>query len=113
MSDKLETWKKLLKDSTELVLPTDYPRTSLRIVDAEITRLIKDSTSLAILKTSMKTSNPFSIILGAFVGLLHRYTGEEDISIGSLSPKLNPLCLRLNILNTDSLYTIIDKVNKV
>ena len=112
-AEKLKKWKQRLQDSTELLLPTDYPRNSPRIVDAEISRLISDKTSLAILKLTFKLSSPFSIILGAFVGLLLRYTGEEDISVGSLSPTLNPLVLRLNVNGSDSLHEIVDKVVKV
>jgi L-aminoadipate-semialdehyde dehydrogenase len=42
-------------------------------------------------------ASPFTILLAAFAILLHRYTGDEDISIGSSSETRNPVVLRLGV----------------
>ncbi|KAG0247123.1 large subunit of alpha-aminoadipate reductase, partial [Mortierella polycephala] len=42
-------------------------------------------------------ASPFTILLAAFAILLHRYTGDEDMSIGSSSEARNPVVLRLGV----------------
>ena len=116
MADQSKTinyWKQKLQDLTELQLPTDYPRNTQRIIDAELVRQISNKTSMSILKLTFEFESPFSIIFGCFLVLLARLTGEEDLSIGSLSPKLNAIVLRLNITRQDSLKMVIQKVIQV
>jgi L-aminoadipate-semialdehyde dehydrogenase len=111
MSEKIERWKERLSMLTELVLPTDYPRQiPARIVESEFVRDIQEETSLAILQLSLqKKTTPFSVLLAAFSALLHRFTGEDDITIGS-SSNANPLVLRMNISSTHSISQLIDTV---
>lgn len=49
-----------------------------------------------ILKYSLSTdAKPYTIVLAAFVVLLHKYTREEDMLLGSSSSNFNPLVLRM------------------
>lgn len=107
--EKLILAKSKLANLTELVLPTDYPRpVPLRIVDSEQILDLDEQTSLAVLKLSMQQTSsgelvsPFTILLSAFSVLLHKYTGEEDISIGSSGLNCNTLVLRLAVKDSDS-----------
>ena len=127
LSDQIKRWKSRLEAQTELSLPTDYPRPiPARIIEAEHQLDISEQTSLAILKLSLgikapasptrdspSTASPFSILLGAFSVLLHRYTGEEDISVGSSSRSTNPLVLRMKVQESQSLVDVITTVLEV
>jgi L-aminoadipate-semialdehyde dehydrogenase len=57
--------------------------------------------------------SPFTVILAAFVVLLHRYTGDEDVVIGSSSSAANPLVLRVRLTAEDTLEDVIRKVQQV
>lgn len=120
-SQKIKRWKERLEALTELTLPTDYPRPiPSRIVEAEHDIEISEATSLAILKLSLgikalppshtHTASPFSVLLGAFSVLLHRWTGEEDISVGSSSSSSNPLVLRMKVQETQSFVSVVNTV---
>lgn len=110
---QLHRWEKRLENRTELILPSDYPRpVPVRVVDAEAqTCLISQESSKAILQLSMDCNcTPFSVILAAFAILLHKISGETDITIGSSSSSTNPLVLRMNIAHSASIREIIDTV---
>jgi L-aminoadipate-semialdehyde dehydrogenase len=136
LESQIKRWKARLESLTELSLPTDYPRPiPARIIEAEHTIDISEATSLAILKLSLgikspqrsgvkngtgkagspttSTASPFSILLGAFSILLHRYTGEEDISVGSSSSSTNPLVLRMKVQECNSIVDVINNVLEV
>jgi L-aminoadipate-semialdehyde dehydrogenase len=57
--------------------------------------------------------SPFTVLLAAFVVLLHRYTGDEDIVVGSSSAAANPLVLRIGLSAEDKLEDVIRKVQQV
>ncbi|ORX94094.1 L-aminoadipate-semialdehyde dehydrogenase [Basidiobolus meristosporus CBS 931.73] len=125
MADRINAWKERLQSLTELQLPTDYPRSvPLKIVEAVEALQLSEATCLAILQLSLaikvNTENaqlehpsPFSILLAAFAVLLHRYTGEEDIPVGSSSDSRNPLVLRLTVKGTDTFEEVVQMVQKV
>ncbi|KAJ3217331.1 large subunit of alpha-aminoadipate reductase [Dinochytrium kinnereticum] len=54
--------------------------------------------------------SPFHILLAAFVVLLHKYTGEEDITVGSSSLSANPLVLRFPVRDSDSFVSVLSSV---
>jgi L-aminoadipate-semialdehyde dehydrogenase len=110
----LDRWKTHLSQLTELILPTDYPRQiPPRIVEAEYLQEIQEATSLSILQLSLhQKTTPFSVLLAAFSVLLHRYTGEDDITLGSSSHS-NPLVLRMNIQSSHSFSQVLNTVIKV
>jgi L-aminoadipate-semialdehyde dehydrogenase len=57
--------------------------------------------------------SPFHLLLAAFATVLHRYTGDTDIIIGSSSP-LNgePLILRISIEAGDPFWQVVRKIQQ-
>ncbi|CAG8503059.1 14139_t:CDS:2 [Funneliformis caledonium] len=121
MTERLERWKQRLQNLTEIQLPTDYPRPlPPKVVEAtkilhlpEITALAVLQLSLGISPTNGSNPSPFSILLAAFTILLYRYTGDEDITVGSSSDSRNPLVLRIRIGHTDTFEQVLQKVQQV
>jgi len=130
----MKQWKEKLSNLTELLLPTDYPRpVPLQIIEAEQTLELKESTALAILQLSLgikpknavsqppenqhgqdsTTISPFTILLAAFTILLHKYTGEEDIVVGSSSQSSNPVVLRISIKKEHSIADVVQNILEV
>ncbi|KAJ3092157.1 large subunit of alpha-aminoadipate reductase [Quaeritorhiza haematococci] len=127
---QLDRWRQRLSNMTELILPTDYPRPiPNHVVEAEQILAIPETTALAILQLSLGIKptpansgnspvtpvghiSPFTILLSAFVVLLHKYTGEEDVSVGSSSSSSNPLVLRLRVSDDDTMEDVVRNVLK-
>ncbi|KAF9329744.1 large subunit of alpha-aminoadipate reductase [Podila minutissima] len=135
LKDRLSRWKTRLDALTEIHLPTDYPRPiPLQVVEAVHSLLLPEQTSLALLQASMAINlppsspytnsngshsgtatpssthaSPFTILLAAFAILLHRYTGDEDMSIGSSSEARNPVVLRLGVTPGQTFRDIVEK----
>ncbi|KIK10956.1 hypothetical protein PISMIDRAFT_61740, partial [Pisolithus microcarpus 441] len=60
------------------------------------------------------TPSAFHLLLAAFTVLLHRYTGDVDIAIGSSSAgSSTPLILRLAVDPADTFWTIVRRVQEV
>jgi L-aminoadipate-semialdehyde dehydrogenase len=56
----------------------------------------------------------FHLLLAAFTVLLHRYTGDNDIVIGSSSAAVNePLILRLSVDPLDPYWAVVKRVQQV
>ena len=122
---RIERWMQRLSALTELQLPTDYPRPlPLQVVEAEKTLALPDALCLGLLQLSLQLSSitaedstsqvtPFTILLSAFALLIHRYTGEEDIAVGSSSLSSNPLVLRLAVRGSDSFASLVLHVKQV
>ncbi|KAI8821825.1 uncharacterized protein EV422DRAFT_586674 [Fimicolochytrium jonesii] len=117
----LAGWKQRLADLTELLLPTDYPRPiPSRVVEADQVLHVSEKTSLAILQLSLAvnsgnegvgaTVTPFTILLAAFAVLLHRHSGESDITVGSSSTTSNPLVLRFPVTADATFRSVIRAV---
>ena len=133
---RLDRWREHLRNPTELQLPTDYPRPiPLKVVEGVHEFALSELTCLAILQLSLSlqhnnrngsqsesntpptdsgsTASPFTVLLAAFAILLHRYTAEEDIVVGSSSETSNPLILRLNIKTTETFIDVLKTVHNV
>ncbi|KAJ3106195.1 large subunit of alpha-aminoadipate reductase [Phlyctochytrium planicorne] len=134
LNDCIAACKSRLANLTDLSLPTDYPRpVPLRTVEAETKRTIADKTARAIMRLTLsfpsnddangassvpsspvdagsESVSPFDILLAAFVVLLHKYTGEEDITVGSSSLSTNPLVLRFPVRDSDSFISVVNAV---
>ncbi|KAJ3101684.1 large subunit of alpha-aminoadipate reductase, partial [Physocladia obscura] len=113
----LEANAKRLAGQSDLVLPTDYPRPiPAQFVETKVSREISESSSISLLRLSLPSArsnhvySPFDVLLAAFVILLHKYTGEEDVSVGSSSALSNPLILRCNISSSDTVEQVLEKV---
>ncbi len=82
---QLSYWKKRLAGLKMLKLPCDYPHPVVQRFNGEgLTLKIPLSTTEELETFSRKQKlTLFMTLLSAFYLLLHRYTGEEDIAIGS------------------------------
>ncbi|KAJ3130118.1 large subunit of alpha-aminoadipate reductase [Nowakowskiella sp. JEL0407] len=121
MKNLVDLWTEKLHGLTDLLLPTDYPRPiPAKYVESEHSLDLSEKTALAILKLSLELKNqsthetvsPFSILLAAFVVLLHRHVGEEDITVGSSSLSSNPLVLRFNVSSKATFKEVVEHVVK-
>ncbi|KAJ2496481.1 large subunit of alpha-aminoadipate reductase [Coemansia sp. RSA 1972] len=124
LNERLARWQERLLSSTELQLPTDYPRPiPLKVVEAVETFELSAQSSLAILQLALSlqqesnpddhTASPFTVLLAAFSVLLHRYTAEEDIVVSSSSESSNPLVLRLDVKPGDSFLDVLRMAQRV
>ena len=102
-----------LQNLPSISLPTDYPRPSgaSKLIEAAHLAELSEQTSISLLKLALYTEtdenngqeeefdtncpSAFHLLLAAFTVLLHRYTGDTDIVIGSSSAgSRDPLILR-------------------
>lgn len=127
-----------LQSLPSMSLPTDYPRPSggSKVVEAAQITKLSDQTCLSLLKLTLFSEDAakeeeeeeevddaksldtrpsgFHLLLAAFVVLLHRYTGDTDIVIGSSSAhSRDPLVLRLSIDPVDPFWAVVRKVQQV
>lgn len=82
---QLAYWKKQLSGVSPLNLPTDRPRPARQTFAGERVSLsLPASLSAAVNDLSLRYKvTPFMTLLAAFQVLLYRYTGQEDIAVGS------------------------------
>ncbi|KAJ7152584.1 alpha-aminoadipate reductase Lys1p [Mycena crocata] len=133
MDPRLDRVVGRLQNLPSIALPTDYPRPSgaSKLVEAAHLAELSDQTSLALLKLALyderndedaeedgenQTRSPsaFHLLLAAFTVLLHRYTGDTDIVIGSSSPTVrDPLVLRLSVDPSDPFWSIVRRVQQI
>jgi L-2-aminoadipate reductase len=119
-----------LSNLPSISLPTDYPRPSgaHRVVEAIYVVELSEQTSLSLLKLALYNENfsegeedltesgrpsAFHLLLSAFVVLLHRYTGDTDLVIGSSSASAkDPLILRLSVDPSDPFWAVVKNVQQ-
>lgn len=97
-------------------------------MEAAFTSELSEQTSLGLLKLALFNENDddedddfvetpptaFHLLLAAFAALLHRYTGDQDLVIGSSSAVArDPLVLRLSVDPTDPFWAVVRKVQQV
>lgn len=85
LEKQLMFWKGQLNDVSTLELPTDRPRPSIQtFCGAAHTVEFTGSLTDALRELSRKEgATLFMTLLAAFQGLVHRYTGQEDIVVGA------------------------------
>ncbi|KAI9444302.1 alpha-aminoadipate reductase Lys1p [Lactarius indigo] len=129
-SDALARIVARLKNLPSISLPTDYsrPADSQRFVEAAHVAELSEQTSLSLLKLALYNENyfededdlavanrpsAFHLLLSAFAVLLHRYTGETDLVIGSSSASAkDPLILRLSVDPNDPFLAIVKNIQQ-
>ena len=82
---QLTYWKQQLGDAQPtLSLATDHPRTAQKRHSASRLSLRLDAGLSAAVRNTAQAyqSTTFMVLLAAFAGLLHRYSGQRDIRIG-------------------------------
>lgn len=117
--ERLERWAQRLQNLTVSPLTRDYPETqkpdvAKRAIEAfESLKLPQDAQS-ALQKLSQSSESTFSVFLTAFVILVARLTGDEDIAIGTSSADDGrPFVLRVPIDASESFEQLRAKVTKV
>ncbi|TRX32539.1 amino acid adenylation domain-containing protein [Flavobacterium sp. ZT3R18] len=85
LDNKLEYWQNKLKDIEPLNLPTDFTRQSIQSANGSRFSVVLDKKLTAEIKTLSKNFSvtPFITMLSAFNILMHKYSGNYDICIGS------------------------------
>ncbi|WP_346095402.1 non-ribosomal peptide synthetase/type I polyketide synthase [Streptomyces olivaceiscleroticus] len=82
----LDYWKSHLPDEVPtLNLPTDKPRPAVQTNNGASEFLVLDAELSARVHTLAREHNvtAFMVLLAAYYALLHRYTGQDDIIVGS------------------------------
>jgi len=138
MADRLAGVVARLQNLPSLSLPTDYPRPTegTRLIEAAHVADLSAQTASSLMRLALytedgdededndedaddkiQTQHPpsaFHLLLSAFVVLLHRYTGDTDIVIGSSSATVRePLVLRLAIDPSDPFWAVVRRVQQV
>ncbi|HEY7492621.1 MAG TPA: amino acid adenylation domain-containing protein [Candidatus Tectomicrobia bacterium] len=90
---QLAYWKQQLTGVSTLQLPTDRPRPAVRTSRGARQPLVLSLPLTQALKTLSQRQGVtlFMTLLAAFQVLLHRYTGQDDIPVGSLIANRNRL----------------------
>ncbi|MCE7002317.1 amino acid adenylation domain-containing protein [Kibdelosporangium philippinense] len=85
--DGMAFWEKQLAGLSTLDVPTDRPRPArMSNKGAETALWLRPEIIPALRQTGAASgTSPFMTLLAAFVALLSRYTGEEDIAVGTTS----------------------------
>lgn len=121
-----------LQNVPSISLPKDYPRPTEanKLIESVHVAQLSEQTSIGLLKLALynerddseddgeewneKRPSAFHLILAAFTVLLHRYTGDNDIVIGSSSSAVRePLILRLSVDPLDPFWAIVRRVQQV
>ncbi|MBA3830264.1 MAG: amino acid adenylation domain-containing protein, partial [Taibaiella sp.] len=85
LANKIKYWKEKLDGVAVLELPVDYPRAAIQSTRGSagkfsITKQLTDQLNLL---CQEKGATLFMVLLAAYKILLHRYSGQEDICVGT------------------------------
>ena len=127
LQQQLSYWKNKLKDAPAVLdLPADRPRPAQTNRGASCTFSISESLTEHLRELSLSAgATLFMTLLGAFSVLLHRYSGEDDIVIGTpiagrnrteveglIGFFINTLPLRIDIAGNPTFATLLDRVKQ-
>ncbi|MBD6620280.1 amino acid adenylation domain-containing protein [Komarekiella sp. 'clone 1'] len=126
---QLEYWKQQLADAPPLLeLTTDYPRPPVQTFSGATKRfqLEKDLTSQLVTLSQNSSVTLFMTLLTAYTVLLYRYSGQDDICIGSpfanrdrqeleslIGFFANTLVLRTNLAGNPSFNELLSRVREM
>ncbi|MBD2471153.1 non-ribosomal peptide synthetase [Nostoc sp. FACHB-145] len=129
LETQMTYWRKQLADAPKVLeLPTDYPRPAIQTFrGATYSFNLSHQLSLALNKLSQQQGTTlFMTLLAAFQTLLYRYTGSEDVVIGSaianrnraeieglIGVFVNTLVLRTNLDGNPSFAELLKRVREV
>ncbi|MFD0892165.1 amino acid adenylation domain-containing protein [Luteolibacter ambystomatis] len=121
----LDYWKKQLDHYAELELPTDRPRPANKSWDGDIvSRILPASLSAKVAALSREQgATMFHVFLAAFKAVASRYTGQDDIAVGSpvagrtnaelegvIGTFINSVILRTNLAGDPSFRELLNRV---
>ncbi|MCC5641838.1 amino acid adenylation domain-containing protein [Nostoc sp. CHAB 5824] len=129
LESQLDYWKQQLSGNIPILeLPSDRPRPPVQTYSGEICRQMLPQALTDALKAMSQQSGVtlFMTLLAAFKVLLHRYTGQEDILVGSpiagrnqveteglMGLFVNTLVMRTDLSGNPSFREILDQVRQV
>ncbi|MEH2331117.1 amino acid adenylation domain-containing protein [Nostoc sp.] len=129
LQTQLDYWKQLLKNApTLLELPTDRPRPAIQTFQGAIQSVeFSEELTEAIANFSRQEgATLFMTLFAAFVTLLYRYTGSDDIVVGTPLAKrdrlelegligffVNTLALRTDLSGNPSFGQLLSRVRQV
>ncbi|HYX15543.1 MAG TPA: amino acid adenylation domain-containing protein [Nostoc sp.] len=129
LKNQTSYWLKQLANAPKVLeLPTDYPRPAIQTFRGSTYSFnLSDKLSVALNKFSQQQgSTLFMTLLAAFQTLLWRYTGSEDIVVGSpianrnraeieglIGFFVNTLVLRTNLVGNPSFEELLKRVREV
>ncbi|MBE8987319.1 amino acid adenylation domain-containing protein [Nostoc sp. LEGE 12450] len=129
LSGQIDYWKtQLAGANTVLELPTDLPRPAVQTYQGAVQSLILTQNLSASLKelSHQQGVTLFMTLLAAFGTILYRYTGQEDILIGSpiagrnqveteglIGFFVNTLAIRTNFAGNPSFRQLLSQVREV
>ncbi len=121
----LEYWKGKLAGYQELELPTDRPRPAVKSWDGDVvSRILRPSVGEKVARISRERGvTVFHVFLAAFKAVVSRYTGLEDIAVGSpvagraraelepiIGTFINSVILRTDLTNDPSFGELTERV---
>jgi amino acid adenylation domain-containing protein/non-ribosomal peptide synthase protein (TIGR01720 family) len=91
LDEHLDYWRRQLEDLTDLQLPTDHPRPPVQSYRGSMRGFsLKPEVSQSLNKLAPKHgATLFMTLLAAFQILLHRYTSQDDIVVGTVIANRN------------------------
>ena len=128
LEEKLASWKKQLENISILKLPSDRPRPAVRTFKGARQSFTVGEELVAGLNILARQEGVtfFMTLLAAYLTLLHRYTGQNDIGIGSpmsgrnrseleslIGLFLNMLVLRTDLSGNPTFRELLSRVRKV
>ncbi|GLH76253.1 hypothetical protein SSBR45G_11610 [Bradyrhizobium sp. SSBR45G] len=87
LADELDWWRQALAELPSTELPTDRPRPPQQshTGDAVAVAITPQHGRLIDALARQHGTSAFAVFLAAFTALLHRYTGEHDLAVGSVT----------------------------
>jgi non-ribosomal peptide synthetase component F len=129
LETQINYWQQQLAGSPALLeLPTDHPRPSIQTArgGVQLFEINKELTNKLKKISHQNGATLFMTLLSAFIVLLYRYSGQEDIVVGSpianrnhseieslIGFFVNTLALRTNLSGTPSFIHLLNQVRKV
>lgn len=127
LDKKVSYWQAKLAGIAPLNLPTDYPRPVVQSAKGDVGFFTIDKEQLQKLQTLSKQRGAtlFMTLLAAFKVLLYKYTGQQDICVGTPTANrtykelegligffLNTIALRSKIDGGDAFDVLLEQVKK-
>ncbi|MDZ7967874.1 MAG: amino acid adenylation domain-containing protein [Nostoc sp. DedSLP03] len=128
LENQLAYWKQHLKNLPTLELPTDKARSAAQTFKGAKQFFVLPNLLLEALKTlsQQEDATLFMTLLAAFQTMLHRYTGQEEIVVGSVIANrnrleiqqligffVNSLVLRTNVSGNPTFRELLAQVRQV
>jgi L-2-aminoadipate reductase len=89
------------------------------MVEAALSASLHPEVQLALFRLSIQScgnsapTSPFTILLSAFLVLVQRLTGDDDISVGTSSENGDPFVLRSTVTPSEPFINLLSRVQQV